>query len=275
MNAHENALMTLIRARRGDAPPKKQKTIETAAINPPDGTPLDEEPPPVTVPDPAPKRGRPAKGPFLTDGTNISSLKKGEMQQRHADLRQSIESEGLTTAYANRSEFAGKGKKDAWQADIVLMDTLLASIRGDSDVPPLPPKVPAPAPAPAPLGDYTGPINGYTTTTTSDHVIETSTAPSVTLYVGCCPRKSGDVTYLSDILSNFQAETAAEAGVGHYLSIKYSEGPKTVAGKLALAITTGALELPTQIVIDRRLPGADAALEVLLNHATSVIERMG
>ena len=72
---------------------------------------------------------------------------------------------------------------------------------------------------------------------------------------------------------------AQEADAAHYMVIPYAEGPKRVAGMLAMLVRTGDMTLPRELVVDRRNPCADAVLDVLVplyrRVGGMIIERMG
>ena len=89
------------------------------------------------------------------------------------------------------------------------------------------------------------------------------------LYLNCTPR--GEVTYLEDLLAPLARRVGEEAGAVHYLALPYGGGPKQVASMLAHEIRTSALTLSGPIVADLRLPATEAAVEVLLPYVDDVV----
>ena len=83
------------------------------------------------------------------------------------------------------------------------------------------------------------------------------------LYIGCHPH-GRQVAYLDELVGVIQETVAKEAGADHYQMIQYGEGPKRVASMLSVLIRTGKMSLPNELVVDRRNPCGDAALDVLI-----------
>lgn len=91
------------------------------------------------------------------------------------------------------------------------------------------------------------------------------------LYINACPR--GQVTFLEDILAPLAQEVEKDSGVSHYLLLDYNTGPKKVAAVLAHRIRSGQVELAGPIVADMRLPASEPAVEVLLPFANDVVRK--
>ena len=91
------------------------------------------------------------------------------------------------------------------------------------------------------------------------------------LYINACPR--GQVTFLEDILAPLAQEVEKDSGVSHYLLLDYNTGPKKVAAVLAHRIRSGQVELAGPIVADMRLPASEPAVEVLLPFANDVVRQ--
>tara|TARA_R110000824_G_scaffold86174_1_gene213487 strand:+ start:4971 stop:6497 length:1527 start_codon:yes stop_codon:yes gene_type:complete len=81
----------------------------------------------------------------------------------------------------------------------------------------------------------------------------------------------GQVTFLEDILAPIAKDVEEESGVPHYLLLEYNAGPKKVAAVLAHRIRSGKVELRGSIVVDTRLPASEPAVEVLLPFASDVV----
>jgi hypothetical protein len=108
-------------------------------------------------------------------------------------------------------------------------------------------------------------------------VVQDAPEPRLSLYIGCVPR-GRTVVYLDQLLRPYQELVEQDAAVPHYSLILYAEGPKRVAAALRMAVADGSIQLPPELVVDRRHPCAAAVLDVIIpvyGGAGDVIERMG
>jgi hypothetical protein len=306
---NESAFSKLLRRRKEQSDttavvetPPEAPQVPTQGVNPPDGTPMDEP-----VAPPAPKRGRPPKGPFLSDGRPARSLKKGELVEAIDKEFDALHKRGLFSTL--QSEHMGPEMR-TWvqlgtpEKGSPKRDALLEMVGKIAAVlEPVPATEPATEPAPAKArvkkvqkstdsepqaAQVEGrrkeaeeappkpePVHLEDSPDPGDAMRDgPDTNGSITLYIGCHPRNT-EVTYLEDLLRPFQHTVARDAVVSHYSCIPYSEGPKRVAGLVLNAVESGNLTLPSHIVADRRFPGVDAVLEVLIQRSETVVERLG
>lgn len=107
---------------------------------------------------------------------------------------------------------------------------------------------------------------------TSAKIAEKADAGGPLLFLDCVPQ-SRPFVRLSDMLAPYLRDVAKDLGVPHYNVMPYVEGPRRVAAKLHADISReeDPIALPSVIYVDRALPAAAAALEVLLPHAADVI----
>lgn len=238
----------------------QEPRIVAAAVNPPDGTPMDKLPEPE--PEPEPKK---ARGVRYGDAL-VSGMKKSELVEAWQALSPSHEAPELE-----------------WDGTSKVMRTTLVR-----DVTALVNAGCQPTAAAEPVAEETAPEEeiapeelALNQQLGSSHepapVVQEAPEARLSLYVGCVPR-GRTVVYLDQLLRRFQQLVEQDAGVPHYSLIPYAEGPKRVAAALRMAIADDSIQLPAELVVDRRHPCADAVLDVILplyGGAGDVIERMG
>ena len=241
--------------------PQEQATEELQGINPPDGvdalekTQIEEK---KTT-----KRG----GPFFKDGTRAKALKKDELLEKFSDDTSGSIFEKFT------SDIQGlKTRKDI----IEFMETNQNLFTGEEAPEPKPKPVEAKKDAPEPEPESEE-VSAQSVVEAGEEEYTPETGKQTlhhTLYIGCHPRKKA-VVYFEELVRPLQQLVADDAETFYYNAIPYAEGPKRVAALLFQGLKTGEIQMPENLVLDRRMPGADACLEILINAADSVVERIG
>lgn len=101
------------------------------------------------------------------------------------------------------------------------------------------------------------------------------------LFINCRPRQV-PVFDLAEVLSQIQEDVAEDAGVPHYGLLEYNNGNKRVAAMVAHKLKNEGHEwLPEYIMADRRFPGTDAVLEILVAYkdkndlAPFIVDKLG
>ena len=232
-------------------------TEELSGINPPDGIPADS---PGEVQSEAPKTKR--GGPFFSDGTRAKALKKDELFTKFSD---DTKGEIFDAYQETISTF--KTRKE-----IIEFMEKNPGLFSSEATPPVKKKAPEP-------GELRGQKAIEKNPLESGEEVETpatgrNSEVQCTLYIGCHPRKKS-VVYFEELVRPLQEFVAEDAEAIFYNTIPYSEGPKRVAALLFQKMKSGEIQMPEHLVMDRRMPGADACLEVLIAQATHVVERMG
>lgn len=243
-----------LRARKAkqneNAEPSKPVEATPQPINPPDGTPMDE---PVVMAEKA--NGGTVKGPFLLDEkTPIRGLKKPELVSTIDEYFQSV-CERLPDFGKDHSVKEYKtGSKTVLVENVV---KLMDYITGEQTPPVMQAQAePITEPKAAPVEQPETVSNG-----------------AFKLYIGCHPRGRA-VTYLDDILKQFQEQVADMEDVPHYGLIRYNEGSKQVAALLHRALSSGELSITSDVVAIPRMC-SDMAIEVIAGHASEVTDPLG
>jgi len=249
-----------------------------AAINPPDGTPEMELPPPAEV----------------EAQQELAALEPVEVTQKRRALRipgtVGEDGKGLLVSRASKEDLVAfalvnkilveppSGRRSpgireyraSVEAFVLFTEEPVVETWTETPAPAVEEVVSTPAPTAADVmakleavDEFTreaARIVGATPKTNGDRL---------TLYLNCTPR--GAVTYLEDILAPLAQRVEEETGVVHYLAIPYAGGPKQVAALLAHRIRTSAITLAGPLVADLRLPATEAAVEVLLPYVDDVV----
>lgn len=230
-------------------------------INPPDGIPMEEK---TEMPDKKTvKRG----GPFFKDGRRAKTLKKDELMEAFSDETSGTIFENLTVEIQ-----AIRTRKDIilfMEENQTLFESEAAPIESRENTEP---KKNAPE------------LELESGEETTQSVVEAGAEEGTpetrkqsvhtTLFVGCHPRKK-EIVYFEEFVRPLQILVAEDADLFYYNAIPYAEGPKRVAALLFEKLTSGEMQMPSDLVVDRRMPGADACLGILIVFADSVVERTG
>ena len=86
------------------------------------------------------------------------------------------------------------------------------------------------------------------------------------------------MVWLEDYLKRFQEQVAESRSVPHYRLVEYAAGEKEVAALVHHNLRQSQQDgrwLPNVLIADRRVPGANAVLEVLVQHYPHIVERVG
>ena len=244
-----------------EQPDVHQEELELQGINPPDGVDAKEK---TTMPEKkAAKRG----GPFFKDGTRAKTLKKDELMEKFSD-----ETSGPIFAEHTAAIQSLKTRKD-------IIDFMEGNQKMFETEAPSEPKAETSdakkdAPEPKPESEEVS-ARSVEETGKEERTPETiEQTNNHTLYIGCHPRKK-QVVYFEELVRPLQQLVADDAETFYYNAIPYAEGPKRVAALLFQKLKSGEIQMPKNLVLDRRMPGADACLEVLINAADAVVERIG
>ena len=238
-----------------------KETVETEqkleGINPPDGVPADE----IVVKEDTPKAKR--GGPFFSDGTRAKSLKKDELFSKFSD-----DTKGAV--------FEAHPEIQTFKTRKQILEFMEAnpSIFSGEDAPPAAPAKQKDAPEPKPEGEKGTATDVLEIGEEESPPEPREQRPHSTLYIGCHPRKKA-ITYFEELVRPLQKIVAEDAEAFYYNAIPYAEGPKRVAALLFQKLKTGEMQMPQHLILDRRMPGADACLEVLIHAADEVVERIG
>jgi len=267
--------------------PTPDPVVVAAAVNPPDGTP-ELEAVELATPKPKPKTTRGVR----YRGELVSQLRKAaavaawhELMPNDRDQRLWLwqtrgvrwdgESKiGVTAIREDVAQLLEAGATPA--ADVVQPAHVeIAAALGTNIAP-----EPVPLPPLSELRAASSPVGGQESPKASpDKPAEPVTAADVlVLYLGCHPQGRA-VVYLDELIAPLQAAVADAAGLDHYGMIKFAQGPKQVAGRLAAMLRSGDLTLPRELVIPRMHPCGDVVADVLIpfyrRSGALIIERMG
>ena len=241
--------------------PTEQPTEELQGINPPDGvdalekTQIEEK---KTT-----KRG----GPFFKDGTRAKTLKKDELMEKFSD-----DTSGSIFAEHTSKIQNLKTRKDIIEFMEAHQELFSSEAVSEPETAPIETKKDAPEPKPE-----SEEVSAQSVVEAGEEERAPETGKQTThhtLFIGCHPRKKA-VVYFEELVRPLQQLVADDAETFYYNAIPYAEGPKRVAALLFQKLKSGEIQMPENLVLDRRMPGADACLEVLINAADSVVERIG
>ena len=256
-----------------------------AGINPPDGTPMDAALDPKTI-----EKARGNTEPLLPDGRTLKSIKKDELAQlfaasfeqhkavveRHAEILSADVRAWIKTDCKGRVPKRGS-LKDA-MADVIL-PIFDGELTDDSPVDVAPVAEPAADLVEAAVAADLAAMNAANRALLAENKLlhklaaakPAASQATSTLYIGCVPRKGERPVYFEDLIAPLAADVAEHGQVPHYLLIRF-EAKARLSALLASRIVDGTLELPAVLAVNRRLPGADACLEVLIPHYGNVVE---
>ena len=281
---------------------------EVVTINPPDGTPMDERPEPEPVVAELPLEESPNAEPLvdldLDPAVLLCEFKQAnaaELLDMHSELVSGL-ADNVFSSWEATSPLAlwhaegrslKRGKKPKKPDVLADMEWLISLIhRGPltveqaielamlNNLNPLPSKD-EPEPEAVVLVDEVEPEAELEELDDEEEFYDMPP----TLYIGCIPRPHagnkntvGKMVWLEDYLKRFQEQVAESRNVPHYRLVEYATGEKEVAALVHHELrnrSRPSVGLPSCLIADRRVPGANAVLEVLVQHYPHIVERLG
>lgn len=95
------------------------------------------------------------------------------------------------------------------------------------------------------------------------------------LYLGCAPQRGSRTpsVWFDEWVAPLTAQAAESQSVPHYSCADYGQGKAALLALVTAKAQAG--DIPQSLIVDRRLPAADACVEVLLPHYHVVIGKLG
>ena len=95
------------------------------------------------------------------------------------------------------------------------------------------------------------------------------------LYLGCAPQRGSRTpsVWFDEWVAPLTAQAAESQSVPHYSCADYGQGKAALLALVTAKAQAG--DIPQSLIVDRRLPAADACVEVLLPHYNVVIGKLG
>ena len=277
---------------------------DLTTINPPDGTPMDqlpEEPVAAELPLIKAPTQTPISDDFKPDMDEFKRANAADLLAMHSQLVsgladdlfqswQAVSCLALWHAEGRSLKRGEKPKKPEVIADMEWLTKLInegpLTVKEAFDLAmddKLNPPQPEPEPKPEP-DDMYEPDEVESACDEDEHDEDLYDMPP-TLYIGCIPRPNsynrnsvGKMVWLEDYLKRFQEQVAESRSVPHYRLVEYAAGEKEVAALVHHNLRQSQQDgrwLPNVLIADRRVPGANAVLEVLVQHYPHIVERLG
>lgn len=95
------------------------------------------------------------------------------------------------------------------------------------------------------------------------------------LYLGCAPQRGSRTpsVWFDEWVAPLAKQAAESQSVAHYSCADYGQGKAALLALVTAKVQAG--DIPQSLIVDRRLPTADACVEVLLPHYHVVIGKLG
>ena len=95
------------------------------------------------------------------------------------------------------------------------------------------------------------------------------------LYLGCAPQRGSRTppVWFDEWVAPLAKQAAESQSVAHYSCADYGQGKAALLALVTAKAQAG--DIPQSLIVDRRLPAADACVEVLLPHYHVVIGKLG